>query len=374
MPKKARSADLISAVKRLATQGDLVERGVEAATKIADVLSRTLEHDRQWVESDLAFEEQREGDHQHGYVTIFTIDDRLDFGIWLERTAAPDEADVPILCAAFGAHSSADGKALEAIAESEDVRSQRYDYGQRERLVGFGREPVLEVPSNVARFLSSYRPAGDFDVEGAVHQFRVFWEVWAHKVMPITKLPQRRRLRADWTSRALRGLVGELVVLARPDMAKSTWVGMATQAHDLERGRLLIEVKTRSGNTSTLSRQQIDLHASERYFIAVVELPLAAQLVLRGSGDGDSKLHPVIERHRTDIVTYLRRRGVELDAPLLAAISRAVRLSTDAVTFHRLVPPEGFEEALAALERFGRVADLAIDCGLEWFVPAKLPR
>lgn len=66
----------------------------------------------------------------------------------------------------------------------------------------------------------------------------------------------------------IRGLVGELVVLARRDMGKARWVGMENLAHDIERGHLLIEVKARSGDSATLSRQQIESHVSDRYFIA----------------------------------------------------------------------------------------------------------
>lgn len=33
------------------------------------------------------------------------------------------------------------------------------------------------TPRSAARFLSSYRPAGDFNVDEAVHQFQGFWDV-----------------------------------------------------------------------------------------------------------------------------------------------------------------------------------------------------
>jgi hypothetical protein len=356
--------------------GDLVKGGVEMAEKIAKRLAATLKRGPRWATTELTFEEPAEGD-AYGYVTVFVVDDRLEFGVWLDRTAALDEADVPILCAAFGAHSDADGRALAAIAESENVRRQSYEDGQDERTLGFGCKPVIDVPSNEARFLSSYRPAGEFDFEETVEQFRAFWDVWSDRVASILEhLTRPRTVRADWKGRALRGLVGELTVLARPGMAKARWVGMENGAHDIERGRLLIEVKTRTGDSATLSRQQIESHASDLYFIALVDLPSEAQLVLRRGDDKDPDVHAIVEKHREDIGAYLTRRGfgVAVDEQLLAAVSKAIRLSARAVTFHRIVPPPGFAPALGALEAFGRVADLSIDCGPEWFVPAKLPR
>lgn len=115
------------------------------AREVAQCLVTTLRRGTRWATSKLTFDEPEQGD-AYGLVTVFAVGERLGFGVWLDRTATLDEIDVPILCAAFGAYGGADGKALAAIAESEDVRRQSYGYGQDERILGFGREPVIDVP------------------------------------------------------------------------------------------------------------------------------------------------------------------------------------------------------------------------------------
>lgn len=349
------------------------QEAIAAAQQIAAALVGDLACRKGWRARELEFDLPHKADEQYGLINVVSFGERIDFAIWIDRTRSRLRDDVPILCAAFGVDGKKDGDWLTYLAKTEGVRRQPYHYDQEDRLIGFDHQPVLDEPSNVGRFLSSYRAAGRYEIAPAIRQFRRFWDLWAPKVEPLAHAPHRAKpLRSDWSGRAVRGVVGELAVLAQPACRKATWVGMHTEPYDIQNGRDLIEVKTRSDETVTVSRGQIEAGENDRYFVAIVELPPHARLALSGAIEGDKKLHPVVARYKEEILEYLRRRGVTVDKALYAAISCAVRLSLDAVSMHRLEAPPGFYDALDAVEQFGRIADLSIACGNEWFKPAEI--
>jgi hypothetical protein len=349
------------------------QEAIAAAQQIAAALVGELSLRKGWHARELEFDLPHKADEQYGLINVVSFGERIDFAIWIDRTRSRLRDDVPLLCAAFGVDGKKDCDWLTHLAKSEGVRRQPYYYVPEDRLIGFDHQPVLEEPSNVGRFLSSYRAAGRYEVVPAIRQFRRFWDLWAAKVEPLAHAPRRaKRLRPDWIGRAARGVVGELAVLAQPACSKATWVGMHTEPYDIQNGRDLIEVKTRADETVTMSRGQIEAGENDRYFVAIVELPPDARLALSGAIDGDKKLHPIVARYKEEILEYLRRRGVTADTALYAAISCAVRLSMDAVTMHRLEPPAGFYDALDAVEQFGRISDFSIACGYDWFKPADI--
>ncbi len=360
-------------MKRKPSTSQQTSEGQQAALRIARALLQEIVPGTLWHREEPLFEPPRRGHWQYGLVPVMASRAAsFDFSVWMDRTKSLVREDRPILCAAFGANPGADASLLEGLARAEDVRPQEYAMDQDDRFVGFDGEPVLDLPSNKARYLSLYRPAGDFDVDRAVKEFKNFWVEWAPRIARLCHVPPQRRVRRDWRVNVLRGLVAELVVLTKPEMKGARWVGASTESHDIELGPRIFEVKSSAGDHVTLSRPQIRAAVSDRVFVAIVRLRDDAQRAILGLGKAAPTLHPVVAKNRAGIRRYLQRGGMKDDTAILAAISAAVRLSENDVSFHRLRPPAGFSKALDELERFGRLSDLAIQCNQDWFVHASL--
>jgi hypothetical protein len=356
------------------THANLAALGRVAADRVAQRLAESIEPPQGWARGDLRLTSPGKPSYsQYGSACVLELEDRsVDFQIWLDRTREQD--DTPILCAAFGVEGSSHNKALEDIARAEGVRRQPYYYDQVQRSLGFSGLPVLDVPGNAARFLSSYRPAGDFDVEAAVRQFRAFFGEWSPRVALVPSLPRRQR-RLDGSMRILCGLVGELVALAGDGMKGAVWVGPRGEDHDIQLGPFRIEVKTRGeAGTATVSLRQLVASRDEdgRYF-AMVDLPPEARRALWVQHPKAVRVHQVVRRFKQPIERLLRSHHIEPTAELHVALSQAVRAASGATTFHRAKFPAGFWDAIAALERQASVAELVLSCDESWFEPTVLP-
>jgi hypothetical protein len=369
-PQRARLANRARDAKWLlhpdsAAADPVVQQGTSAALAVPTRLAAILPTPAGWTKVSLEFAPPAAGDDQYGSVAVFTAEN-LDFRIWLDRSALVGELDLPILCAAFGTYGRLSFAAAEALA----ARREDYEYGGSDRAHGFNGDPVLERPANRARFLSSYRPAGDYDVDAACDQFEGFFHDWLCEFIDI-KQPDLNVTAGSAPMAVLRGLVGELAVLASKGMENAHWVGPRVASHDIVNEGQQIEVKTRGrSQAATVSLSQLRASARTNHLFALVDLPPGIdELFAAGKPPSRGGLHPVVVKHLEEIDRYLARQGIQVDRNLHIGLSEAIGRARDCISFHRARVPEGFWETVENLEGFGRIRDLAIECGPHWFVP-----
>ncbi|MBL8624421.1 MAG: PD-(D/E)XK motif protein [Myxococcales bacterium] len=320
-----------------------------------------------WTLGDCTFGPSGSPEYQYGYASVFALDDRIDFSIWVDRAGVPP---VPVICAAFGTQTPSDGRQLRDLAKHYEVPCQTYTGGQ----LRMTKTAIFEAPANETRYLSTYRHAGDFTVADAVRQFTQFWSIWADRVASIVRAPPSDIATDvdDESHLVLQGLIGELAVLAEPGMEDALWCGPEDLPYDIERDDYRIEVKATSrGRTPILSRAQIEQHA-DRFLVAIVDVPPDAhpkpQPANRGGG-----LHSLVKQHTAEIASVLRRKGLKATPDVLAQISDGVTRSRGRTTFHHLTPPAEFFTATEALENVARVVALRVAVDDTWLQRVEPP-
>lgn len=362
-------------VRRPTVLTPAVEEAKRAALEIAEGLQRRVTPPAPWVAVPQNFQKYSLRDLQYGLATVWELRDGrgravVDFSVWVDRNAVSSRHHDPILCAAFGADGP-HAAMLERLARSENILPRKYGYEHRSRVQGFYGDAVLDLQSNKARYVSSYRPSCALAVEPAIVAFASFFEQWRRVAQRIGALCRGKVVFAPDPSLAVvRGLLGELKVLSLPGFESARWLGAGREAHDIELRDAYVEVKTSAIESFQLSYQQITA-AADPFFLAPVDVNEDALITL-SAPSSTKRTHDVVTRHKRHIEKYVRARGLPFSPELLRRLSAALPDCT--VKFYRLREPDGWREAVHALERFGRFGQLRQQCArTEWFTEAAPP-
>src|SRR5256885_4518933 len=152
-------------ITRATRRPPTVADAIRAAKTIAQRLSKRLRPEPPWRQCRASFERFAPKEAQYGLIHVCEIpmpyeQRSVDFAVWVDRGGLPGREDDPMLCAAFGAEGRR-AQQLEHVARTEGIEGREYGYQHRARAHGYRGEPVLDLPTNAARFVSCYRPIGD---------------------------------------------------------------------------------------------------------------------------------------------------------------------------------------------------------------------
>jgi hypothetical protein len=307
--------------------------------------------------------------------TVFTLGEAIAFSVWVDRTLAPRRVDHPILCASFEGELGLLREAVEGR-----VRLRAYGPLDQERIGGYGGAPTFEEDGSGSAWLSTYRPSDDvFNVSGAVAQFAEFFRRESPRLEALcggaaVAVQPHAAERGGGSLARLEGLVGELAVLLLPGWESAKWVGPTNAVHDIETTHWFVEVKTTVGEdrAPVLSRQQITCGGDERFFFALVDMPVEALRLLAGRGTGLPAPDVFLVQQREEIQRYLAPTRITVDDALLRKLSAAVRMCSD-IKWHRLRVPDGWMELLSAIEKHGDLVEFRQRCPSVWFTPCAPP-